>query len=152
MNDVMTWRHCGTCKKSIGLNTKHFVCTISGCAKSVYCSMGCFDAHVPIFRHKDPWAEERLSPKVMPTNDVAPQRIDSARLVGGTPKTDTNTPKDVLVVASKLKDYIDAKSGMNTSGTVLPRLSDIIRIECDKAIERARNDGRKTVMDRDFVR
>jgi len=57
---------------------------------------------------------------------------------------------DILVVASKLKTYIKGKSGMNTAGNVPPRLSDIIRNLCDEAIERARADGRKTLMDRDF--
>ena len=57
---------------------------------------------------------------------------------------------DVLVVVSKLKTYIKEKSGMNTAGNVAPRLSDIVRNLCDEAIERARSDGRKTLMDRDF--
>ena len=57
---------------------------------------------------------------------------------------------EVLVVVSKLKTYIREKSGMNTAGNVAPRLSDIIRNLCDEAVERARSDNRKTVMDRDF--
>jgi len=59
-------------------------------------------------------------------------------------------PEDVLVVASKLKAYIRARSGMNTSDGVLPALSRILRDLCDEAIERAHADGRKTVMDRDL--
>lgn len=58
--------------------------------------------------------------------------------------------KEVLVVVSKLKQYIRSTSGMNTAGSVAPALSDVIRNLCDQAIERARKDGRKTVMDRDF--
>jgi len=57
---------------------------------------------------------------------------------------------EVLVVVSKLKNYIRAKSEMNTSGNVAPALSDVIRRLCDQAIESARNDGRKTVMAKDF--
>lgn len=57
---------------------------------------------------------------------------------------------EILVVVSKLKGYIREKSGMNTAGNVAPRLSEIIKGLCDNAIEQARNDGRKTVMDRDF--
>ena len=49
-----------------------------------------------------------------------------------------------------MKAYIKARSGMNTSGGVNEALSDLIRKLCDKAIERARADERKTVMDRDF--
>ena len=58
--------------------------------------------------------------------------------------------KEVLVVVSKLKNYIKTASGMSTSGNVAPKLSDAIRRLCNQAIEHARNDGRKTVMDRDF--
>ena len=57
---------------------------------------------------------------------------------------------DVLVVVSKLKTYIRSRSDMNTAGNVAPKLSEIVRRLCDQAIEQARNDGRKTVMDRDF--
>ncbi|MBC7692842.1 MAG: hypothetical protein H7222_13860 [Methylotenera sp.] len=58
---------------------------------------------------------------------------------------------EVLVVASKLKNYIRAKSGMNTSGAVISALSDKVRALCDQAIENAKREGRKTVMDRDFM-
>lgn len=57
---------------------------------------------------------------------------------------------EVLVVVSKLKNYIRDSAGMNTSGNVAPALSGLIRQLCDDAINRAKEDGRKTVMDRDF--
>ena len=57
---------------------------------------------------------------------------------------------EVLVVASKLKNYIRAKSTMNTSASVMPRISEKVRALCDQAIENAKAEGRKTVMDRDF--
>ena len=59
--------------------------------------------------------------------------------------------EEVLVVVSKLKAYIRSKSGMNTSGNVAPVLSDMVRQQCDQAIEKAKSSGRKTVMDRDFL-
>jgi histone H3/H4 len=58
--------------------------------------------------------------------------------------------EEVLVVVSKVKNYIRAKSEFNTAGNVSPKISEIVRRLCDQAIERARSDGRKTVMDRDF--
>jgi histone H3/H4 len=64
--------------------------------------------------------------------------------------TEGNTEKEVLIVASKLKNYIRAKSGMNTSAAVVDVLSDKVRELCDQAVEAAKRDGRKTVMDRDF--
>ncbi|MBT7609632.1 MAG: hypothetical protein HN576_07740 [Bacteriovoracaceae bacterium] len=57
---------------------------------------------------------------------------------------------DILIVASKLKAYIKAKHDMNTSGNVMEALSGIVRLEADKACEKARADGRKTLMARDF--
>lgn len=80
---------------------------------------------------------------------------------GGEPRTVTTSrgdadmdtredADDILVVASKLKAYIRTKSGMNTSASVLEVLSDRLRELCDEAIEVARQDGRKTVLDRDF--
>ena len=58
--------------------------------------------------------------------------------------------ESVLVVTSKVKNYIRGKSQMNTAGTVAPKLSEMVRKMCDQAISRAQSDGRKTVMDRDF--
>lgn len=57
---------------------------------------------------------------------------------------------EVLVVASKVKGYIKDKGEMKTSASVLTALSDKIRQMCDQAVEAARQDGRKTVLDRDF--
>jgi histone H3/H4 len=61
-----------------------------------------------------------------------------------------STGAETLIVASKLKNYIRAKSGMNTSGAVIEVLSGKVRQLADQAIEAAKRDGRKTVMDRDF--
>lgn len=58
--------------------------------------------------------------------------------------------KEVLVVASKVKNYIRGKSQMNTSAAVMDALSEKVRMLCDQAIENAKREGRKTVMDRDF--
>jgi len=58
--------------------------------------------------------------------------------------------KEILVVASKLKNYIRAKSDMNTSASVMEVVSNRVREMCDQAIENARTDKRKTVKDRDF--
>ena len=63
---------------------------------------------------------------------------------------ETQEAQDVLIVVSKLKNYIRHSSEMNTSGNVAPVLSEIIKDLCNKAIANAKNEGRKTVMDRDF--
>lgn len=55
-----------------------------------------------------------------------------------------------LVVVSKVKKYIKNKAGMNTSATVMDQLSKIVEKEIEKAVQNAKSDNRKTVMDRDF--
>ncbi|MAI77592.1 MAG: hypothetical protein ACJZ7Z_04460 [Myxococcota bacterium] len=57
---------------------------------------------------------------------------------------------EVIVVASKVKSYIKNQGEMKTSANVLQTLSDRIRTLCDEAMENARSDGRKTVLDRDI--
>jgi hypothetical protein len=150
MVDENTWRPCGSCKEPIVLGAKYYLCGISTCRKSVYCSLPCFDDHASVFRHKDAWAEERVVKKNSEQDNItSPSKIATVRRV--TPSNKAETQPDVLVVASKLKDYIRSRSGgLSTSASVLERLSDMIRMQCDKAIERALQDGRKTVMERDF--
>ncbi len=79
-----------------------------------------------------------------------PQTTEGKGHMDNQEKTE-GTGGEVLVVASKLKAYIRGKSGMNTSGTVIDTLSNKVRALCDQAIENAKRDGRKTVMDRDFT-
>jgi len=63
---------------------------------------------------------------------------------------ETDVPKEILIVASKLKAYVKARSGMNTSDRAMAKLSDEVRKIADRAIRSARAVERKTVLDRDF--
>ena len=147
----------------------------------VFCSMPCWSAHVPTMAHRNPWAEDERAPKrpepgtqdVQPstpatttaqrsTHAQSPERTERRRIVPQTAghmehpdiklSSGQDVPEDVLVVVSKLKAYIRARSDCNTSASVNAALSDIIREHCDRAMKRALADGRSTVMDRDFVR
>ena len=64
---------------------------------------------------------------------------------------DPDSENEILVFTSKIKKYVSSIAGMSTSANVLPKLSDTIRSLCNQAIENARADGRKTVMDRNFT-
>jgi hypothetical protein len=98
-------------------------------------------------RHRESWAEEQHSP----TRDAWEAGNDEQGSAGGSaPRSAGEIPHDVLIVASKLKQYVRARSGMNTSDSVMEVLSRRVRSLCDDAIQRARDDGRKTLLDRDF--
>lgn len=59
--------------------------------------------------------------------------------------------EEALVVASKVKKLIKDEAGLSTSAQAIDQLSVRVQAACHKAIENARNDKRKTVMDRDFT-
>jgi hypothetical protein len=171
------WRLCSTCRKPLPFAEGYWVCSVSTCNRKkmpyTFCSVECWDAHVPMMRHRDAWAEERTAPsreehrRLLAAEAAEGEAAESAgsaarerRIVGVGSSAHEATrlpelaegdlPRDVLIVASKLKQYIRARSGMNTSESVMEALSDIVRGACDAAIRRAGQDGRKTVMDRDF--
>jgi histone H3/H4 len=56
----------------------------------------------------------------------------------------------ILVVTSKVKKFIRDISSMNTAGDVPEALTKIVEVELQKAIKKAKDAGRKTVMARDF--
>ncbi len=58
---------------------------------------------------------------------------------------------EVLVVTSKVKKLIKEKGEMNTSAETIDMLSKAIELLCQKGIDSAKADGRKTVMARDIV-
>ncbi len=168
MNESEHWRRCSACKKGIGFSTAYYVCSVSTCTRVgpggfVFCSVPCFDTHIPTMRHREAWAEEQRAPsraedqaaeeRHAPGEEAADGRPRRRIIVGEAPAPaaprGTDLPVDVLVVASKLKAYVKARSGMNTSDTVLDPLSDQLRALADEAIEAARADGRKTVLARD---
>jgi hypothetical protein len=67
MADTPTfWKRCSTCKKEIGFRVAHYTCSVSTCNRArtalAFCSVDCWDAHVPMIRHRDAWAEEATSP------------------------------------------------------------------------------------------
>lgn len=58
---------------------------------------------------------------------------------------------EALVVASKVKKLIKDEAGLSTSSQAISQLTIRVQAVCLKAIENAKADKRKTVMDRDFT-
>jgi hypothetical protein len=162
--EASIWKRCSTCKKPIAFAAGYFTCSVSTCNRKgtdfAFCGVSCWDAHVPVLRHRDAWADEAQAPtraewegrQRAETERAAAAPVESkqrptppAPVASGEP-----IPRDVLVVVSKLKAYVRARSGMNTSDGVTDVLSDRLRVLCDRAIEQARAHGRKTILDRDF--
>ena len=153
------WRKCSQCKKQINFGQQYWVCNVSTCNQKrtgfSFCSVNCWDAHLPIMRHKDAWAEERRAPSKGKTVHMASDLPKKTSPKITPPQSDLVTklksppPEEILVVASKVKAYVKMRSGLNTSGALMESLSNLVRKHCDRAIRTAQNDERKTVLDRD---
>lgn len=173
------WRACSSCKKNIGFQQKYFECSVSSCQGKrtgyVFCSVICWERHLPGAKHRDAGAVEKFSPSLQvylasdehnqtsvannastPSTPHSNNQVQPQRRIIPTPSNvhaSTNhhhQEEEVLVVVSKLKAYIKDSADMNTSGDVSEVLSKMIRRVCDEAVRHAQADGRKTVMARDF--
>jgi hypothetical protein len=153
MSDPSPWRRCSACKNPIALGATYWVCSVSTCNQKrtglAFCTVSCWDAHLPVARHREAWAEERTAPARAESSAAAGQRrIVRPASPAPAPASDGD---DVLIIASRLKEYIRVKSGgYHTSDRVLGPLSEIVRRVCDQAIRNAQREGRRTVLDRDI--
>jgi len=169
------WKKCSACKKPIAFGAAYYVCNVSTCNRKrtalQFCDVSCWEVHLPVARHRESWAEERRAPSQGEAARQAaaeasgqsaprkPRRIiaekqssPAASSAAGEAGRDSQSApaQEVLIVASRLKEYIRASSGYKTSERVLGPLSDIVREVAEEAIQNARADGRMTVLDRDI--
>lgn len=160
------WKVCSICKKELPFEGQYYLCSVSTCQRKrtglYFCSPACFEAHLPMMRHRDAWAEQAKAPtraqaeaaeraereevEVAENNEPKRRIVTPVAVAAATP--DAND--DVLVVVSKLKKFIRDQSGMNTSDSVVPLLSRHLRELSIQALRVAAADNRKTVLDRDF--
>jgi len=169
------WKKCSACKKPIAFGAAYYVCNVSTCNRKrtalQFCDVSCWEVHLPVARHRESWAEERRAPSQGEAARQAaaeasgqsaprkPRRIiaekqsspTASSAAGEAGRDSQSAPaQEVLIVASRLKEYIRASSGYKTSERVLGPLSDIVREVAEEAIQNARADGRMTVLDRDI--
>jgi hypothetical protein len=159
MTEPIPWRRCSACKKPIATGAVYWVCNVSTCNRErtalAFCTVECWEVHLPSVNHRESWAVERkapASPQAPPkgsTGGSAERGVRRVVVRESSPSSDPKVRQEVLIIASRLKDYIRARSGYNTSDGVLEPLSDIVRRVCDDAIKSAQRDGRMTVLDRD---
>jgi hypothetical protein len=142
------WRRCSACKQDIPLKGVYYTCSVSTCNRKrtalAFCSVTCWEVHLPTERHREAWAIEQTAP-------TEPEAIRDA-VARVSRKAAPIDQGEILVVASKLKAYVRSQAGYNTSDNVLPVLSAALRKICDAAIANARRAERQTVMDRDVPR
>ena len=165
--EVLAWRRCSSCKKPILCGATWWACNVSTCNRPrtglLFCTVSCWDAHLSVVNHRESWAVERKAPSraeweseqaaerrgagaAGSADPPAPRRI----LPRSAPRAPDPLEHEILIVSSKLKAYVRGRSGFHTSDQVMDSLSDAVRALCDRAIDKAREEGRRTVLDRDF--
>lgn len=169
-----TWKRCNICKSPIAYQAEYFVCTVSTCNRKRtglnFCSLPCFEAHLPTARHRDAWAERQRAPSASEWRaSLAAEAAPAASAPAANASTAAQSPepqrarpaptpegnadeREILVVVSKLKKYVRDWSGMNTSDAAMHVLSDHLRELCREATRQAGADGRRTLLDRDFAK
>lgn len=64
--DLTFWKKCNSCKKPIAFSAIYWVCNVSTCNRKrtglSFCTVSCWDAHLPLVNHRESWAEERKAP------------------------------------------------------------------------------------------
>ena len=162
------WRKCSACKKPIAYGAPYFICSVSTCNRKRtalhFCTVSCWEVHLPVARHREAWADEETAPSL---GDAERERRQAAAASTPTPRKPrrilarpqpsathselprADAPQEVLIIASRLKDYVRAISGFHTSDRALEPLSAIVRAAVAEAVLNARAEGRKTVLDRD---
>src|SRR5687768_14049522 len=60
------WKVCSICKKELPFESQYYLCSVSTCQRKrtglYFCSPACFEAHLPMMRHRDAWAEVAKAP------------------------------------------------------------------------------------------
>jgi hypothetical protein len=62
----MSWRVCSSCRAPIGFQATYWECSVSTCTRPrtglFFCSVPCWEAHLPEMRHREAWAVEKRAP------------------------------------------------------------------------------------------
>ncbi|MBL4637032.1 MAG: hypothetical protein JKY56_24475, partial [Kofleriaceae bacterium] len=123
----MAWKSCTSCRKDIGFGNVYWECSVSTCNRKrlglYFCTVACWDAHLPEARHRESWAIEKRAPtedtwkreEAQAAPEAAVRRTVSGNAAALNTDDDADLPVDVLVVVSKMKKYIRAKGDMKTS-------------------------------------
>lgn len=161
------WRKCSSCRNPIALGSPYFTCSVSTCNSKrmglFFCSVSCWEAHLPSMRHREAWAVEAMAPRTGASQPATsekppeparqPHSAPSRKVVASATgrRKSAAAPTEILIIASRLKAFVRATCGMNTSDGVLDPLSDHLRRLMFQAIDNAEADGRKTLLARDFT-
>jgi hypothetical protein len=103
-DDATIWKRCSTCRGQIAFGATYYVCSVSTCnrARTIYrfCSVECWEEHLPLMRHREAWAVEETAPTreawIAQERGAAPPSTSSVR-----PAAEPAAPKPASAPAPK---------------------------------------------------
>ena len=151
------FKQCNTCKGDIDFGDEYFICSVSTCQRKAtnfaFCSAECWDAHVPLFRHRDAWAEQKQAPTSAPKPPPAPEKTIAIpkhneatlpRTTGEAPRDDSlpplelqdraGIPQDILVVASLVQQEANVQDFTKVAQVIYNRLHEHRKLEFDSTV------------------
>ncbi|MBC7691207.1 MAG: hypothetical protein H7222_05510 [Methylotenera sp.] len=115
MTTPTLWRPCSSCKKSIHFGTRYWVCNVSTCNRKrtglIFCTVSCWDAHVPQMNHRESWAEEKK----------APTPAEWAQILAEEETPKKRTPKSVPAPDAKVNSDQSASTQVKSAQPILRR-------------------------------
>src|SRR5262245_19378061 len=106
------WMVCSACRKDIPYATTYYACSVSTCNRSatrlVFCSVGCWDSHVAILRHRDAWAVEERAPS-------APGGGAPAPVTPPSPPVERGAPNRIVVAPPAPSPPASSASGLQSA-------------------------------------
>lgn len=82
MTQAAFWRKCTICKAELTWGQAYWVCNVSTCNRRRtslrFCTVACFDAHLPTLNHREAWALEVKAPGLTQWNEYRAKEGDDA--------------------------------------------------------------------------
>lgn len=67
MEEPERWRRCSACKEPIAFGATYWTCNVSTCNRKrtalVFCTVTCWEVHLPGANHRESWAVEQTAPR-----------------------------------------------------------------------------------------
>lgn len=118
------WRRCSACKGDIALGATYWVCNVSTCNRKrtglVFCSVDCWEIHLPTERHRESWAVEKQAPKTHDAPEPAAPRRESAGSAARSPRPGSKSDRPAVLIRKAASESGAAPHAGSSAGSAAP--------------------------------
>ena len=118
------WKHCNMCKAPIAFGAEYYVCSVSTCNRKrtglLFCSLPCFEAHLPTARHRDAWAERETAPTRAEWQATLASEADAGENAASEPRAAEPRAAEPRAAEARTPDARRVVSAAGTTGASSP--------------------------------